>query len=197
MKSQIRRTIRAHLLRVAFYLLLLLAACAIPFALAQRNVATRSKAKASPVSELPVTSTAAAAPAIACRIEYIEADPVRPWRNLRCVIAIINAKDPFLLTSIAHALALSEPVHVARSFPAGKIEGIRPDPCRDGKFTRCGNAVVGGAWNLDIVFLSVEPEIDVALPGRCVRNHLLGPRKLASKSTFRSAVSRDGGLAAN
>ena len=45
MKSQIHRTSKAHLLRVAFYLLLLLAACAIPFALAQRNVATRSKAK--------------------------------------------------------------------------------------------------------------------------------------------------------
>ena len=64
MKSQIHRTSKAHLLRVAFYLLLLLAACAIPFALAQRNVATRSKAKASPVSEFPVTSNAAAAPAI-------------------------------------------------------------------------------------------------------------------------------------
>ena len=34
MRSQIHRTIKAHLLRVAFYLLLLLAACAIPFALA-------------------------------------------------------------------------------------------------------------------------------------------------------------------
>ena len=38
MKNQIHRTIKAYLLRVAFYLLLLLAACAIPFALAQRNV---------------------------------------------------------------------------------------------------------------------------------------------------------------
>jgi hypothetical protein len=64
MKSQIHRTIKAHLLRVAFYLLLLLAACAIPFALAQRNVATRSKAKASPASEFLTTLNAAAAPAI-------------------------------------------------------------------------------------------------------------------------------------
>ena len=68
MKSQIHRTIKAHLLRVAFYLLLLLAACAIPFALAQRNVATRSKAKASPASEFPITSNAAAAPAIAVSV---------------------------------------------------------------------------------------------------------------------------------
>src|SRR6476661_1015808 len=64
MKSQIHRTIKAHLLRVAFCLLLLLAACAIPFALAQRNVATRSKAKASSASEFLTTSNAAASPAI-------------------------------------------------------------------------------------------------------------------------------------
>src|SRR4029077_20068584 len=68
MKKQIKPTLKAHLLRVAFYLLLLLAACAIPFALAQRNVATRNKAKASPVSEFPVTSNAAAAPAIAVSV---------------------------------------------------------------------------------------------------------------------------------
>jgi hypothetical protein len=38
MKKQINPTIKAHLIRGAFYLLLLLAVCAIPFALAQRNV---------------------------------------------------------------------------------------------------------------------------------------------------------------
>ena len=37
MKKQINPTIKAHLIRGAFYLLLLLAVCAIPFALAQRN----------------------------------------------------------------------------------------------------------------------------------------------------------------
>src|SRR5947209_4118043 len=52
-------------------------------------------------------------------IKHIEAGSVRPRRILRRVIAVINAKHPFLLTSIARALALSEPVHVARSFPAG------------------------------------------------------------------------------
>ena len=68
MKSQIHRTIKAHLLRVAFYLLLLLAACAIPFALAQRNPATRSKAKPSPAAEFLTTSNAAAPPAIAVSV---------------------------------------------------------------------------------------------------------------------------------
>src|SRR2546430_12994040 len=47
MKKQINPTIKAHLLRSAFYLLLLLAVCAIPFALAQRNAAKRSISKPS------------------------------------------------------------------------------------------------------------------------------------------------------
>jgi hypothetical protein len=76
MKKQIKPATKAHLLRVAFYLLLLLAACAIPFALAQGNVATRSKAKASPASEFPITSNAAAAPAIA--ISVIPPVPAAP-----------------------------------------------------------------------------------------------------------------------
>src|SRR6476620_6303610 len=39
MKRQISSTIKAHLIRGAFYLLLLIAICAIPFALAQRKAA--------------------------------------------------------------------------------------------------------------------------------------------------------------
>jgi len=41
MKKQINPTIKAHLIRGAFYLLLLIAVCAIPFALAQRNATKR------------------------------------------------------------------------------------------------------------------------------------------------------------
>ena len=41
MKKQLNPTIKAHLIRGAFYLLLLLAVCAIPFALAQRNATKR------------------------------------------------------------------------------------------------------------------------------------------------------------
>ena len=37
MKKQINPTIKAHLIRGAFYLILLVAVCAIPFALAERN----------------------------------------------------------------------------------------------------------------------------------------------------------------
>ena len=45
MKKRIDPTIKAHLVRGAFYLLLLLALCAIPFALAQRDTNTRTAAK--------------------------------------------------------------------------------------------------------------------------------------------------------
>ena len=45
MKKQINPTIKAHLIRSAFYLLVLLGVCAIPFALAQRNAAKQSAAK--------------------------------------------------------------------------------------------------------------------------------------------------------
>src|SRR5947209_15924388 len=55
MKKQINPTIKAHLIRGAFYLLVLLAVCAIPFALAQRNATKRSAAK--PNSVLTPTAT--------------------------------------------------------------------------------------------------------------------------------------------
>ena len=45
MKKQINPTIKAHLIRSAFYLLVLLGICAIPFALAQRNSSKRGVAE--------------------------------------------------------------------------------------------------------------------------------------------------------
>ena len=51
MKKQINPTIKAHLIRGAFYLLLLLAVCAIPFALAQSENIISVKAVANPVAE--------------------------------------------------------------------------------------------------------------------------------------------------
>src|SRR5262245_66499955 len=62
MKKQINPTIQAHLIRSAFYLLLLVAVCAIPFALAQRNTIKRGLAH--PASKSKMTSKfAGAAPA--------------------------------------------------------------------------------------------------------------------------------------
>ena len=44
MKKQTIHSVQGHLIRREFYLLLLLAVCAIPFTLAQRNVAGQSAA---------------------------------------------------------------------------------------------------------------------------------------------------------
>jgi Kelch motif len=51
MKKQINPTIKAHLIRSAFYVLLLLAVCVIPFALAQRNTGGKNTASKSPASK--------------------------------------------------------------------------------------------------------------------------------------------------
>ena len=53
MKKQINPTIKAHLLRGAFYLLLLIAVCAIPFALAQRKAPRRPVAVKLPSTVMP------------------------------------------------------------------------------------------------------------------------------------------------
>src|SRR5215216_7984692 len=64
MRKQLNTTTRAHLIRGAFYLLLLMAVCAIPFALAQ----SRSRGAINPsivstaVNQTAVSDTAAAPP---------------------------------------------------------------------------------------------------------------------------------------
>src|SRR5439155_11259665 len=58
MKKQINPTIKAHLIRGALYLLLLVAVCAIPFALAQRNTIKR----ANPASKSKMATKFAGAP---------------------------------------------------------------------------------------------------------------------------------------
>ena len=50
MKKQINPNIKAHLIRSSFYVVLLLAVCVIPFALAQRNTTKRSAAKPAPTT---------------------------------------------------------------------------------------------------------------------------------------------------
>src|SRR5213592_2729281 len=62
MKKQINPTIKAHLIRGAFYMLLLLAVCAIPFALAQRNAVKRQV-----TVKLPGTATARVSSALHTR----------------------------------------------------------------------------------------------------------------------------------
>jgi hypothetical protein len=50
MKKQINPTVKAHLIRSAFYVVLLLAVCVIPFALAQRNTPKQRSAAKSPTA---------------------------------------------------------------------------------------------------------------------------------------------------
>src|SRR5437660_12115186 len=62
MKKQIDPTIKAHLIRSGFYVLLLLAVCVIPFALAQRNtasknVASKNVARHAASGKAPATTT--------------------------------------------------------------------------------------------------------------------------------------------
>ena len=59
MKKQINPNTKAHLIRSAFYVLLLLAVCVIPFALAQRNTPKRSAATKSKVTATKVAATKA------------------------------------------------------------------------------------------------------------------------------------------
>ena len=62
MKKQINPTIKAHLIRGAFYLILLVAVCAIPFALAARNTAAGkvSRMVSSEFSHIPALAPASA-----------------------------------------------------------------------------------------------------------------------------------------
>src|SRR5438477_3164897 len=62
MKKQINPTIKAHLIRSAFYVTLLLAVCVIPFALAQRNTPKRSVARPKANTNLATAGTRAAVP---------------------------------------------------------------------------------------------------------------------------------------
>jgi hypothetical protein len=54
-KKHVKRTIKAHVIRGAFYLLLLLAVCAVPFALAQPTTGKRSTS--TNTAQLAITST--------------------------------------------------------------------------------------------------------------------------------------------
>src|SRR5262249_40393193 len=63
MKKQINSSIKAHLLRGAFILLLLVAVCAIPFALAQRNAVAQRNARNTALGKLTSASQAKAAAA--------------------------------------------------------------------------------------------------------------------------------------
>jgi len=62
MKKQINPTVKAHLIRSAFYVILLLAVCVIPFALAQRNTTKQRVVKPRPAATLAASGKQGRAP---------------------------------------------------------------------------------------------------------------------------------------
>src|SRR3954462_10551151 len=73
MKKQINPTIKAHLIRGAFYLILLVAVCAIPFALAARNTAAGKVSRVIPRSHTPALAPASAFRAPAAKLPNAKA----------------------------------------------------------------------------------------------------------------------------
>src|SRR5262245_11241445 len=78
MKKQINPSIKAHFIRSAFYLVLLIAVCAIPFALAQRRSAIKRKISAPGVnaqSFLTTSNTSATRRSVPLRMLPLPAAP--------------------------------------------------------------------------------------------------------------------------
>ena len=76
MKKQINPAIKAHLIRGALYLLLLLAACAIPFTLAQRNATNRGVANPASMVAKFATAPPASGAAQATDLSQLRANDV-------------------------------------------------------------------------------------------------------------------------
>ena len=70
MKKQINSSMKAHLIRGAFYLLLFIGVCAISFALAQRNAGNQMVLRApfnhSQLAKFPVSERSGARPLAVC-----------------------------------------------------------------------------------------------------------------------------------
>jgi hypothetical protein len=81
MKKQTNSTIRAHLLRGAFYLLLLLAVCAIPFALAQPGPSVPEIPTSSGLTPSKASHPAVAGLSFADRVAYQRAIEDVYWRH--------------------------------------------------------------------------------------------------------------------
>ncbi len=96
MKKQINPTIKAHLIRSAFYLLLLLAVCAIPFALAQRNTNKRSAAQPKATTTVNLANAAAqsGAPASLAGAQRPQRKPGTVDSNLPYDVRALSAQAP-------------------------------------------------------------------------------------------------------
>src|SRR5205823_4574016 len=88
MKKQINPTIKAHLIRSAFYVTLLLAVCVIPFALAQRTTTKRSMAKPKVAAKTKVVAgkQATGAPSSTGAAGAVNAPPQRKTQGVQSVL---------------------------------------------------------------------------------------------------------------
>ena len=100
MKKQINPTIKAHLIRSAFYLLLLLGVCAIPFALAQRNAARQSMGKPAILLHSNLNaSESQSALAIAANPDFQGASPKNDDVTKTSEVPVLANPDPEDITS--------------------------------------------------------------------------------------------------
>src|SRR5260370_40985560 len=81
MKKQINPTIRAHLIRGAFYLLLLFALCVIPFAFGRRATSTQSGTLLAVFRAEAATNLSQRTLTFAERVAYQRAIEEVYWRN--------------------------------------------------------------------------------------------------------------------
>src|SRR6476620_12282683 len=145
MKKQINPTIKAHLIRGAFYLILLVAVCAIPFALAARNTAA---GRMSRIASNPNSARIPAlAPASAFRAPAQKLPNVKKHSLLRSLLVntplftyLIDdgtAEDSVGLTAGGNLLVLNEfPVsggnNVITSISCAFGTPLFPDPTLNG-----------------------------------------------------------------
>src|SRR5215471_17526647 len=130
MKKQIHPTIKAHLIRGAFYLLLLVAVCAIPFALAQRNITKRSMAQPKTAAAKKIASAEArsGAPASLAGSKQAKlAKQQRPAVTARSQGEMPNDAVPFAAaarTSELPVRTVATGIHPRRVLPAPKAPQV-------------------------------------------------------------------------
>ena len=103
MKKQINPTIKAHLIRSAFYLLLLFALCAIPLALAQRDTSEQHVADlaSSPNKVAKISAVAPSAGAVHSQIAGPAPDQSPTDRIERTTLASSRVRPAFSPRPIA------------------------------------------------------------------------------------------------
>jgi hypothetical protein len=92
MKKQNNPSLKAHLIRNAFYMLLLVAICAVPFVLAQRN--TTEQSVATPASPKHFSSPAVAVSHNFRRSYGVRRLPIVPMPKLPAVVLYDQLDNP-------------------------------------------------------------------------------------------------------